>query len=79
MKILVPVDGSPHSMEALKVAADFVKTKAAQIYVISVVPFVGGMEDHEISPARRERTMGRIEQVAEEAVKAACAYLSEQD
>ncbi len=76
MKILVPVDGSIYSMEALKVAADFVKTKGAQVYVISVVPFVGGLEDHEISPGRRERAMGRIEQLANEAVKKACDYLS---
>ena len=75
MKILVPVDGSQHSMEALKVAADCVKCKSAEIYVISVVPYVGGMEDHEISPARRERAMGRIEQLADEAVKKACNYL----
>ncbi|MFZ2446615.1 MAG: universal stress protein [Syntrophobacteraceae bacterium] len=75
MKILVPVDGSIHSMEALKVAADFVKTKGALVFVISVVPYVGGMEDHEISPGRRERTMGRIEQIADDAVKKACDYL----
>jgi nucleotide-binding universal stress UspA family protein len=76
MKILVPVDGSTHSMEALKVAADCAKFKTAQIYVISVVPFMGGLEDHEISPARRERTMSRIEQLAEEAVKKACDCLA---
>lgn len=71
MKVLVPVDGSTHSMEALKVAADFAKTRGAAIFVISVVPFVGGMEDHEISPGRRERAMGKIEQIADEAVKKA--------
>jgi len=76
MKILVPVDGSMHSMEALKIAADFAKTKGAEISVISVVPFVGGMEDHEISPGRRERAMEKIEQIAEEAVKKACDFLS---
>ncbi len=76
MKILVPVDGSTHSMEALKVAADCAKLKTAQIYVISVVPFVGGLEDHEISPARMERTMGRMEQIAGEAVKKACDCLA---
>ena len=52
MKILVPVDGSIHSMEPSEVGADFIKTKGAEIAVISVVPFIGGMEDHEISPAR---------------------------
>lgn len=76
MKVLVPVDGSLHSLEALKVAIDYVKCKGAQVYVISVVPFIGGMEDHEISPARRERTMDGMEKRAGEAVKQACEVLS---
>lgn len=76
MKILVPVDGSPHSMEALKVAADMAKEKGAEVLVISVVPFIGGMEDHEISPSRRERHMENIAKIADDAVKAACDVLS---
>jgi nucleotide-binding universal stress UspA family protein len=76
MKILVPVDGSAHSMEALKVAVDFIKTKAAEVSVISVVPYIGGMEDHEISPARRERHMEGFEKRSDEAVKQACSILS---
>jgi nucleotide-binding universal stress UspA family protein len=78
MKVLVPVDGSVHSLEALKVAVDFVKFKNAEVYVISVVPYIGGMEDHEISPKRRERTMESIENLANEAVKKACDVLAEQ-
>ncbi len=78
MKILVPVDGSIHSMEALKVAAEYVKNQGARISVISVIPFVGGLEDHEISPGRRERTLGRIEQIADDAVKSACEFLDAQ-
>ena len=31
MKILVPVDGSKYSMEAVKVASDYAKTKKADI------------------------------------------------
>ena len=76
MKILVPVDGSAHSMEALKVAVDFVKTKGAAVSVISVAPYIGGMEDHEISPSRRERHMEGLEKRSEEAVKQACEVLS---
>lgn len=76
MKILVPVDGSPHSMEALQVAADMAKEKGAEILVISVVPYIGGMEDHEISPSRRERHMESIGKLAEEAVKKACEVLA---
>jgi nucleotide-binding universal stress UspA family protein len=76
MKILVPVDGSTYSIEALKVATDYAKMKQAETYVISVVPFIGGMEDHEISPARRERHMGSIEKRAEDIVKQACEVLA---
>jgi len=76
MRVLVPVDGSIHSTEALKVAVEYVKFKGAEINVISVVPFIGGMEDHEISPSRRERHMEGIGKLADEAVKKACEVLS---
>lgn len=77
MKLLVPVDGSLHSMEALKVAVDYVKTKGAQVSVISIVPYIGGMEDHEISPARRDRHMESMARMSEEAVKLACVLLDD--
>jgi nucleotide-binding universal stress UspA family protein len=79
MKILVPVDGSTHSMEALKTALDFVKMKSAEILVISVVPYIGGMEDHEISPSRRDRHMEGFTKVSEDAVKQACEILSKEN
>jgi len=76
MKVLVPVDGSKYSLEALNVAIDFVKTKGGEISVISVVPDIGGMDGHEISPARRERHMETFERRADEIVKQACDMLS---
>ncbi len=76
MKILVPVDGSMHSMEAVKAAVDFARMKSAEVLVISVVPYIGGMEDHEISPSRRERHMEGYTKVSEDAVKQACDLLS---
>jgi nucleotide-binding universal stress UspA family protein len=75
MKVLVPVDGSKYALAALKVAIDFVKTKGVEISVISVVPYIGGMDDHEISPARRERHMETFEKRADEIVKQACEVL----
>ena len=75
MKILVPVDGSEYALEALRVAIDFVKTKGASIALISVVPYIGGMDDHEISPARRERHMDGLQKRADEIVKQACAVV----
>ena len=76
MKIMVPVDGSKYSMEALKVAMDCAKMKSAEICVISVAPDIGGMNDHEISPARRERHMETLEKRADEIVRQACDALS---
>jgi nucleotide-binding universal stress UspA family protein len=75
MKILVPVDGSAHSMEALNVAVDFANVRKADILVISVVPTIGGMVDHEISPARLDRHMEAAEKRAQDAVGLACDVL----
>jgi nucleotide-binding universal stress UspA family protein len=48
MKILVPVDGSEYSMKAVKAAADVAKKMKADVTVITVTPFVSGL-DLEIS------------------------------
>jgi len=48
MKILVPVDGSQNSMEAVKVALNYAKTAKADVYLITVSPFISGL-DLEIS------------------------------
>jgi len=78
MKILVPVDGSAHSLKALEIAADFAKTRQAEIYVISVTPSIGGMEDHEISPHRRERHEEILQKRADEAIETAHEVLRTQ-
>lgn len=79
MKVLVPVDGSVYSVKALQIAAELVKTKKANIYVLSVVPSIGGIEDHEISPSRRDRHMEVFEKRAEDAIKLAGDILSKED
>ena len=48
MKILVPVDGSQNSMEAVKVALTFAKATTSDISLITVTPFISGL-DLEIS------------------------------
>ncbi len=48
MKILVPVDGSQYSMEAVKVALKYAKATKTDIYLMTVTPFVPGL-DLEIS------------------------------
>ena len=66
MKILVPVDGSKYSMEAVKVALDYAKTKGAEITLITVTAFVQGL-DLEISAGAmanlNESMKGRGEEV----------------
>ncbi len=48
MKILVPVDGSKYSMEGVKIALDYAETKNADITLMTVTPFISGL-DLEIS------------------------------
>lgn len=67
MKILVPVDGSKYSYEALKVAVDYAKMKGADMTVISVASFAGDI-DLEISAAEREKIIKRMEQRADSLV-----------
>ncbi|MDI6889811.1 MAG: universal stress protein [Thermodesulfovibrionales bacterium] len=44
MKVLVPVDGSKYSMEGLKVASDYARTKGAEISLITVTPYISGLD-----------------------------------
>ena len=70
MKILVPVDGSKYSMEAVKVASDYAKTKKADITLMTVTPFIPGV-DLEISAKEmaslNESMKSRGEEVLEKA------------
>jgi nucleotide-binding universal stress UspA family protein len=78
MKILVPVDGSENANEALKVALDYAKSKKAEIFLVTVVPVLEGI-DFEISAAEREKLKARMEHRAENVVNQACAFLSTED
>jgi nucleotide-binding universal stress UspA family protein len=75
MKILVPVDGSIYSKEALKIALECAKTKGADVNVISVASDVSGV-DLEISAGERERIGQRMEQQAESILQEACEEIS---
>ena len=72
MKILVPVDGSKYSMAGVKVALDYAKTKGAKIYLITVTPYIPGL-DLEISAKElqslEESMKRRGEEVLEDAQK----------
>lgn len=74
MKILVPVDGSKFSMEGLKVALDYAKTKKAEIYLVNVVPFIAGM-DLELSARKREDLLEDMKKAGEEVLQKAGNFL----
>ncbi len=74
MKVLVPVDGSKYSMEGVKVAIDYAKTKGAKVFLMTVVPFVAGM-DLEISAAKWDKLRAEMKQTGEDALEKARFYL----
>jgi nucleotide-binding universal stress UspA family protein len=72
MKILVPVDGSKHSMEAVKVALKYAKATKTDISLMTVTPYVPGL-DLELSAKELQRLeagfKSRGEEVLAEAQK----------
>lgn len=64
MKILVPIDGSRHSQDGLRVAAHFAKTVQAEITVMTVTPEVSDL-DLEISASDRDRMLQSMKRRAE--------------
>ena len=74
MKILVPVDGSKYSTEGVKVALDYAKTKGANITIMTVTPFVSGL-DLEISAKELESLTEKMNQRAEEVLESAQGIL----
>ena len=75
MRVLVPVDGSEHSLKALEIAADFARIKQADIYVINVASSIGGMPKHQVSPPCGESYQEVTQRRADEAVNCACEVL----
>jgi nucleotide-binding universal stress UspA family protein len=74
MKILVPVDGSKYSTEGVRVALDYAKTKGANITIMTVTPFVSGL-DLEISAKELESLTEKMNQRAEEVLESAQGIL----
>jgi len=74
MKILVPVDGSKYSMEGVKVALDYAKTKGADVTLITVSPFVAGL-DLEISAKEMDSLNESMKRRGEEALESAQSML----
>lgn len=75
MKVLVPVDGSKHSQEGIKVAVHFAKTKGAKTLVIHIIPSVTDI-DLELSPSERDRLLDSMKKRGEEILKKSVAALA---
>ena len=65
MKLLVPIDGSRHSTEGLRVAAHFAKTNKAKIYILSAVASVADV-DLELSASDRDRLLESLKRRGED-------------
>lgn len=78
MKILVPLDGSKYSQEAIKIAIDYAKARGASIYLLTVTPFIEGL-DLEISPSYREKLNEIFLNRADSIIQAATGFLEAQD
>jgi nucleotide-binding universal stress UspA family protein len=56
MNVLVPIDGSKHSSEGLRVASHFAKTNKARIFIVNVIPSVADI-DLELSASERNKLL----------------------
>ena len=70
MKILVPVDGSKYSMEAVKVAVQYSKAAKADILLMTVTPFISGL-DLEISAGAMDSLKEGMKSRGEDVLKKA--------
>ena len=68
MKILIPVDGSKYSMEAVKVALKYAKATKVDISLMTVTPFISGL-DLEISAGAMDKLNESMKSRGEEVLK----------
>lgn len=76
MRVLVPVDGSSYSMEAVNKALDYAQMKGAEIYLLNVVPPVAEFS-YGLWPSQGEALRDGLMKRAEEIVAEAKAVLVE--
>jgi len=65
MKVLVPIDGSKHSTEGLRVASHFAKTNKAKIFILNVIASVADV-DLELSASDRNRLLESLKRRGED-------------
>lgn len=74
MKVLVPVDGSRHSLDGVRVASSYVKDKLAAVYIMTVVPCLSDM-DLELPATERDRIHEAMKSRGEEVLEKASALM----
>jgi nucleotide-binding universal stress UspA family protein len=65
MKVLVPIDGSKHSTEGLRVASHFAKTNKAKITILNVIASVADV-DLELSASERNKLLESLKRRGED-------------
>jgi nucleotide-binding universal stress UspA family protein len=65
MKVLVPIDGSKHSTEGLRVASHYAKANKARIFILTVIPSVADV-DLELSASDRDRLLESMKRRGED-------------
>ena len=65
MNVLVPIDGSKHSTEGLRVASHFAKTNKAKIFILNVIPSVADI-DLELSASERDKLLESLKRRGED-------------
>ncbi len=65
MNVLVPIDGSKHSAEGLRVASYFAKSNKARIFIVNVIPSVADV-DLELSAPDRDRLLESLKRRGED-------------
>ncbi|NTW60123.1 MAG: universal stress protein [Nitrospirae bacterium] len=65
MKVLVPIDGSKHSTEGLRVASHFAKANKAKIFILNVIPSVADV-DLELTASERDRLLESLKRRGED-------------
>ncbi len=65
MKILVPLDGSKHAAEGIRIAAQHASTTRGETTLLTVVPSVADI-DLELSASERDRLLESLKQRGEE-------------
>jgi len=74
MKVLVPVDGSRYSLEGIKVASHYARTRNAQVYIMTVIPSVADIE-LELSASERDRLLESMKKRGEELLSKAAELI----